>query len=283
MKRNIFVQAATGAILLMVLYWISNFLLGVPNVYENFGWGFLSSYLVVLVLTYVNAHAHGGKLARMIVIFFILFLIGHFNILVEALIFDVTNRAETIRELVRGLLVSMAFSPLYVLLTGEPKPVASTEFVGRSFTGWAWRILAGDVIYLIFYLAAGMILTTVYPAIMQFYEGKIPPIPVILETQLFLRAFVFIGVALLVLRTIDVSIWPRAICVGLIFAILGGLAPLLAPNALMPGYVRLGHAFEVTISNFLFGIVLSFLLRQKVKSNNGAIKASDATSEILSV
>jgi hypothetical protein len=33
----------------------------------------------------------------------------------------------------------------------------------------------------------------------------------------------------------------------------------------MPGYIRLGHAFEVAFSDFSYGFVISYLLGQKVE------------------
>jgi hypothetical protein len=49
---------------------------------------------------------------------------------------------------------------------------------------------------------------------------------------------------------------------------LGGIAPLIQPNELMPLYIRIGHSFEVGISNFAFGLVLGLLLSQKLIRDN---------------
>jgi hypothetical protein len=32
----------------------------------------------------------------------------------------------------------------------------------------------------------------------------------------------------------------------------------------MPGFIRFGHAFEVGISNFLYGLILTYLIGQKI-------------------
>ena len=65
------------------------------------------------------------------------------------------------------------------------------------------------------------------------------------------------------LQTLNISVVKKAILIGLTFAILGGIAPLIPPNELMPSYVRLGHGFEVGISNFIYGILLALLLKLK--------------------
>jgi hypothetical protein len=97
---------------------------------------------------------------------------------------------------------------------------------------------------------------------MNFYKGKIPPFALIINTQFF-RGFIFIAVALIILRTMDSTLAKKALLIGLIFSIFGGIAPLIQPNEYMPGYVRIGHLFEVGISNFLYGLVLGYLLGQK--------------------
>ena len=139
-------------------------------------------------------------------------------------------------------------------------------FSKRSLIGWFWRILVADILYLLLYIIAGFVLTIVYPQLLQFYEGKIPSFDILINTQLFIRGFIFIGIALLMLQTLNISVVKKAILIGLTFAILGGIAPLIPPSELMPAYVRLGHGFEVGISNFIYGILLTLLL----KLNSGA-------------
>ncbi|MDN3689356.1 serine hydrolase [Cyclobacterium jeungdonense] len=137
------------------------------------------------------------------------------------------------------------------------------KFKSRSVFSWIWRILLGNSLYFIFYAIAGLTLQAVYPEFMVFYKDKIPPFDLIIGTQ-FIRGFIFVGIAILILKTLRLSLIKKAILIGLMFSIFGGIAPLIPPNELMPGYVRLGHGFEVGISNFLYGLVLGYLLRQKI-------------------
>jgi hypothetical protein len=160
------------------------------------------------------------------------------------------------------------FCPLYVFMFRKPDALITLKFTSRSFFGWFWRILVGNFLYLVFYISAGLILSITLPEMMEFYQDKIPPIDVMIKTQLFLRGFIFIAVALLVLRTVILSKLKKAVFIGLVFAILGGIAPLIQPNELMPLYIRIGHSFEVGISNFAFGLVLGLLLSQKLIKDN---------------
>lgn len=89
-----------------------------------------------------------------------------------------------------------------------------------------------------------MILQASLPELDQFYKGKIPAFQVMIYMQLVSTA----------------PKWRYAVLVGMVFSILGGIAPLLPPNNLMPAVIRVGHGFEVGISNFLFGWITGVVL-----------------------
>jgi hypothetical protein len=222
--------------------------------------------MVALLLGYYIMSSSLGGIRLSISVFLIYFLIGHFNLLIEAYIFNVSSRQETALEIIRGLFISVTFAPLYVYIFRNKIVKEAVIFSKRSLIGWFWRILVADILYLLLYIIAGFVLTIVYPQLLQFYEGKIPSFDILINTQLFIRGFIFIGIALLMLRTLNISVVKKAILIGLTFAILGGIAPLIPPSELMPAYVRLGHGFEVGISNFIYGILLTLLL----KLNSGA-------------
>jgi len=184
--------------------------------------------------------------------------------MIEALIFNVSDRPETINALIGGLFLTLSFSPLYVYILGKWRHQAvPINFQSRSIFTWGWKITATVLLYFILYIAAGMTLATVYPELLAFYEGKIPSFELIFKTQL-LRGLIFAGVALLVLRTTDLAQIKAALLIGVIFSILGGIAPLIPPNELMPLHIRLAHGFEVGISNLIYGILAAYLLVKKL-------------------
>ena len=263
MKTTLFVKSIFGALLLTVLYMLFNMLLGQTLAFANLFWGMLPNYMVALLLGYYIMSSSLGGIRLSISVFLIYFLIGHFNILIEAYIFNVSSRQETALEIIRGFFISVTFAPLYVYIFRTKIVKEAMIFSKRSLIGWFWRILVADILYLLLYIIAGLVLTIVYPQLLQFYEGKIPPFDILINTQLFIRGFIFIGIALLMIQTLNISVVKKAILIGLTFAVLGGIAPLIPPNELMPSYVRLGHGFEVGISNFIFGILLTLLLKLK--------------------
>jgi len=264
MKTNLWINSTLGALLLTAIYALLNVFFNQTQDVNRLLWGVLSNFLVALLLGYYICRATLSGLKLGLAVFLIYFMIGHFNTLVEAYIFNVTDREQTTFEMLNGFLASMLFCPLYIFMYRNRGVLQPLTFATRSFFGWLWRILVANFLYLIFYITAGLILSVVYPQLMEFYEGKIPPFDIMIKTQLYLRGFIFIGVALLILRSVDVSQLKKAVFIGLVFAILGGIAPLIQPHELMPGYVRLGHGVEVGISNFLYGFVISYLLGQKM-------------------
>lgn len=130
----------------------------------------------------------------------------------------------------------------------------------RSLLKWSWKIASVVLLYVVFYIIAGMILQASLPELDQFYKGKIPAFQVMIYTQ-FLRGLIFIGIAVYLQQFVSTAPkWKYAVLVGLVFSMLGGIAPLLPPNNLMPAVIRLGHGFEVGISNLLFGWITGVVL-----------------------
>ncbi|MDH3649415.1 MAG: hypothetical protein OEQ53_07010 [Saprospiraceae bacterium] len=263
MTAHLFSKSLLGAFLLTALFGLSNILFNFSHSTFYYLWSFLANFLVTLVLGYyaINSTLVGLKLS--VSLFLIYFLIGNFNILIEALIFNVTDQAETIKEVFNGFCTILVFSPFFVYLLGKWKSIPlQINSVPRSIFNWIWRIVVAYLLYLFVYLLAGFILQTAYPPLMTFYEDKIPPVDLIFQTQI-LRALIFAGITILILKTTDLKIFIKAILIGVVFSILGGVAPLIPPNEFMPYYIRLGHFFEVGISNFIYGFLVAYLLSQK--------------------
>ncbi|TFG74390.1 MAG: hypothetical protein E4H26_08075 [Flavobacteriales bacterium] len=266
MKSNFYLKSLLGALLLSLLNLLYQTIFTdlVFQGPEGLSYTLLSHFLVVCVLGIYVLHStlKGIRLALSVIVIY--YIIGNFNLLIEAYIFNVTDRSKTLEEMLQGLFVALFFAPTFVyLLTAWKGQTPQMKFSGRSIFGWSWRIVIGMFLYLLFYLTAGMILQTTYPGLMDFYKDKIPPIDVMILTQ-FPRGLIFVTVAILMLRTSTLSLMKKAILIGLTYSILGAIAPLIPPNELMPSNIRLVHGFEVGISNFLYGILLSYLLGQKM-------------------
>lgn len=267
MKSGNYLKFFYATVILVVLHSLSDFIfsdIGTANG-SKILWGIISNFLVVVLLGYyvINSTLRGFRL--MFSVFVIYFIIGYFNLSIEAYIFNVTDRRESVNEILRGIFIALFFSPVLIyLFNGWYRHEISLKFSNRIVVSWVWRVFLGVILYLVFYLAAGMILQALYPGLTDFYEGKLPPMDVMVLTQ-FPRGFLFVSIAVLLLRTLNSKLINRAIFVGLVFSVIGGIAPLLPPSDLMPGHIRLVHGVEVGISNFLYGLVLGSLLGQKIE------------------
>jgi hypothetical protein len=230
-------------------------------------WRSLGLLLIAIPTTVYIQNTWLQKQKLTLALWLIVFIIGTFNILIEAYIFNVTTGLQTLQGMWQGFLsVTPGLLAIGLLLIKKTTPPLKLTRQKRSILGYSWRILAGNVLYFIFYASAGMVLQASYPELMDFYEGKIPHILLIVKTNLFFRGFVFVSIAILIAETSQLNKWKTGMLIGAFFSILGGIAPLLSPNELMPLNIRLAHGLEVGISNFLYGIVLGlFFTRSEVK------------------
>ena len=268
MKTNFYLKLFIGTIILTALNVLCDFVFALGDTISLNGilWSLLPNFLIVLVLGLYVSYSTLKKLKLAISVFVIHYLIGHFNLSIEAYIFNVTDRSKTIEEMLQGLFVAVFFAPIFVyLLAAWDGQKILLNLKSRPIMGWALRIFLGMFLYLIFYLAAGMILQATYPELMDFYKDKLPPLDIMIFTQ-FPRGLIFVVVAILVSRTSTLPLLRNAILIGSLFSILGAIAPLIPPSEFMPGNIRLVHGFEVGISNFIYGWVLGYLLGQKIQN-----------------
>jgi uncharacterized membrane protein (DUF485 family) len=220
--------------------------------------------LIVLALGLVAASSRqrGWKLSG--TLFVLYFGINQLNTLDEVLLFKVGLKApQALRIMGLGLITSLVFVPLLVLILGCWKK-APQEKVGplvpRSAANWMGRILLGDLLCVLCYVVAGII---TLPLVKDFYAGiKLPGPAGILEVEIF-RGLVYVAAGLAVVHGIRGKPARAAMVLGLSFPILAGVAPLLLPNSFLPDSVRLAHGFEIGISNFVYGILLGYLLTRK--------------------
>lgn len=268
MKSNLLVKSLLGAVIMSFLTLAFTEITGGSHNIRYYLWSIPANFLVTLALGYYIVNSRYGGLKLCAHVFTIFYVIGFFNIMIEALIFNVSDRPETINALIGGFFLTLSFTPLYVYILGKWKHRSvQINFQPRSLFTWGWKITAVVLLYFILYIAAGLTLATAYPELLEFYEGKIPAFELIFKTQLF-RGLIFAGVAVLILKTTDLTRIKAALLVGVIFSILGGIAPLIPPNELMPSHIRLAHGFEVGISNLIYGMLAAYLLIQNLKTEH---------------
>ena len=199
--------------------------------------------------------------------------VSHFNTLNEAVFFGLDFGSTSLGQLALASTVGAAVVAVgLTFITGRwtegAAPSVAEEMSVRSPVGWAWRLLLTAFAYVVFYFVAGII---IFPFVQEFYAGRELPGPgTIVIVQIF-RGLVYAGIGIVVMRMVVLSRNATALLIGAALSILGGIAPLLPPNELMPEPIRMVHMAEVGVSNFLFGVVLSRILDPRVrrKSVNG--------------
>ncbi|QDX26217.1 hypothetical protein FPZ54_09415 [Sphingomonas suaedae] len=205
--------------------------------------------LAAMTLAGYASPARGRTL--MIALLVLAWVVGQFNTLIEAVVFSVMPLRDALLALGVMLLVLALFAALVVTVFGKwrgegPAPVALRVT--------PLRLLGVVAAYIALYFAAG---TIAWPHLAHFYTPEMLPPQWLVAAVQVPRALIFVAAAWLWLRT-----GPRAapLVLGFAFSVIGGIAPLFPENPYMPGDVRLVHGIEVGTSNFLFGVIVAWLI-----------------------
>lgn len=262
--KNLFIVLLAAASLTLI-DGLTNLLLGDSSIPSYYPWRYLSNLFVVATMSFYIQHSVFDGRKLWLHVFLILYVIGNFNLQIEAYIFNVTNRAKTLELLLVGVPVSFFASYLlcYFFKPLRKSERVSSVFQSRKLHHWVGRILAANFLYFFFYVIAGMFMQALTPNFEEYYGDKIPPFLTIILTNMFFRGFVFVGIAILIDRTLLLSKIEKALVVGVVFAILGAVAPLIPPSELMPEYIRFAHGIEVGLSNFLYGMTALLIIQSK--------------------
>lgn len=185
------------------------------------------------------------------------------------------------RLFVMGLPVAFVYIPLAVLILGKWKqkdsvnPTLSLIFPAKQ---WIWKLIVIAIIYILLYWSAGYFIAWQNADLRAFYgsPGDILPFwehtaktldndPGLFPFQA-IRAMLWTLCAIPIIRGSKVNVWWTAILVGLFFTI-PQISGLILENPLMPmASVRLSHMIEGIASNFVFGMIIVWLLHREHNS-----------------
>lgn len=204
--------------------------------------------LAVLWMVARACAASGWRLVPML--FLAGFVVGSANSLIEALFFHVLGPTEVGAAALPAAIVFAILSPLAVLSAGRWRKGAETVDEG-GFT--PMKLLGCVAAYELLYWTAG---TLVYPYIEHFYATRaLPPGYAVAAVQV-VRALIFVGAVYPLLKT---GLRGAPLVLALVYSVIGGVAPLLPDNPYMPADIRFYHGIELTLSNFVFGLVVGHL------------------------
>ena len=231
---------------------------------------FLDFLLTVVALAVAGA-VSGARRWRLAAILFVLgFGVAVFNNFIEAVAFGVM-------PLGTALITGAAMAPAYAL-AAVAAMFASGGWSRPARQGMRPRLGAAPILgcilaYEILYFSAGML---VFPFVADFYaERTLPPLLLVAALQVP-RALIFVAAS-----------WPWLAssprhapwALGIVYSFAGGIAPLLPENPYMPADIRLAHAVEVGVSNFLFGIIVGLLLVGRRSEKEPLRRAASAEAQ----
>lgn len=147
--------------------------------------------------------------------------------------------------------------------------------MGRSAADLALRVIvAGAVLYPLFFFVFGYAVAWQNAAVRAYYEGPAQALPwvehfaaLIRQDPLvipfeMLRGLLWVAMGWAVMRSTRGPWWVGALLFALVMSLVQNDLHLL-PNPLMPGEVRLWHFYETASSNFLFALSAGALLRAR--------------------
>lgn len=221
----------------------------------------LSSVLAAGILTLGLSWSEANIVQGFLAVLCVYFAVGYINTLDEALFFHLETGRQLAAGLLGGLLVSVALAA--VLVIAPPLRVSRAPAAKVRSNPWL-RIPLLACAYVAIYFAAGLLVRPyVITFYMRFYHGR--PLPGLGDLLIVeaLRGLLYLAAAWPWLRLLQGNRLNGALFLGAAYSILGGIAPLLLPNPLMPGNIRLAHGVEIGISNFIFGALVAWTLTGK--------------------
>ena len=183
-------------------------------------------------------------------------------------------------QFIIGAAQAVIAAPLAILLFGKIK----RDEDGSSFElfpqfrlpQWLLKLGAVIVLYELLYFGFGYFVAWKNPAVTAFYQGTDPgsflaqmkhvatQTPTLIPFQA-VRALMWAAFALPVISMLRHKPWLGAVLTGLFLSLPMNI-PHIVPNPFMPADVRLVHFIETASSNFIFGVLMFWLLHRSHRS-----------------
>jgi hypothetical protein len=165
-----------------------------------------------------------------------------------------------------GIPTMLIFIPLAVIILGKGWRTTDAEPNSRLMMPviqWLWKLSAIAVIYPVIYSLFGFFIAWQNPNLVDMYDGGTNPEVFnagrLIALQMF-RSLLWVLFAVPIIKMTRGKTWQVAVLVGLLYSLPMAIS-LVLPNPYMPdASARLSHFIEITLSNFLFGWIVTYLL-----------------------
>lgn len=209
-------------------------------------------------------------------LFWVFYGVTTFMSQIESAVFLTRLPPGTVPRLfLMGALIAAPFSLLAVPILGKWKGKATDGQNSRLVMPpgeWAWKLAVIAAAYVILYFTFGYFIAWRNPALVEYYGGVdngfvsqmgsvLRDTPWLVPFQI-LRSLFWVAIAVPVVKMLRGGWVESAVVLGLLFGVLMN-AQLLLPNPYMPETVRMSHLVETASSNFIFGILIGWLLLRR--------------------
>lgn len=232
-------------------------------------------FLETLVVSYLILRSRWSGWRLILAIFFVFYGVTTFMGQSESAVFLTQLPAGMVPRLfLMGLLIAAPYSALAVIILGKrqnpPADEPEAALPSVPLSSWPWRLALIAVAYVILYFTFGYFIAWRNPAVQQYYGGTdsgsffaqmqtvVRDRPWLVPFQV-LRALCWVVLALPIVWMLKGGRREIALALGFTFAVLMN-AQLLLPNPYMPEAVRMAHLVETASSNFIFGVLVGWLL-----------------------
>jgi len=207
-------------------------------------------------------------------VFVVFYAVTTFMPQIESAVFLTHLPPGTVPRLfLMGVLIAAPFSLFAVAFLGKwkarPETLESTSRLDLPAGEWVRKLGVIAIAYVILYFTFGYFIAWRNPALREYYggvdNGFFPQMQSVLRDTPWLapfqilRAICWAGIAGLVIKMLKGGWLEAAITIALLFSVLMN-AQLLLPNPYMPATVRMSHFVETASSNFIFGMLIGWLL-----------------------
>jgi len=247
--------------------------------WQSILWSYLTGLLLIIVFIPVLLKSRWRGFTLFIGIWLPLYYIAYLSGgLIESYFFTTVPRSELWLISLNGMVATIVLTYLMIVVfAGKEKGTATKEKralpAKRAWYAWVWRIALCAFIYLFLYFLAGGIFYQYFtkPLYTDPSLSLMPPesgadfFKWLVPLQL-VRGALFALVLLPLCRSLKIRRAYLALLIGLILYIVGGFAPLIAPNPWLPDKLRFYHAIEIFFQNFPTGLAIAYILGAKKQS-----------------
>ena len=183
-------------------------------------------------------------------------------------------------QIIIGAAQALVAVPLAALLFGKMKGDKDeghfSFFPTMGVRQWLLKLGAVIIFYELLYFGFGYFVAWKSPSVLAFYQGTDPgsflaqmknvatQTPTLIPFQA-VRSLMWAAFALPIISMLRHKPWLGAILTGLFLSLPMNI-PHIVPNPYMPADVRLVHFIETASSNFIFGVLMFWLLHRSHRS-----------------